>query len=139
MTGRILENFAWGSDKEKKVRVGKKYGNKKTTRTVGDKTYEFDSLKEARRFDELLALYRAGQIDGLTLQPEYEIAGWAYDKQNNKKLRPRFYVADFRYIKDGRLIVEDVKSPITRKNPVYRLKKHLFLERYGNKVEFREV
>ena len=137
---RRLVNFLEVACKQKKkVRVGKKYGNKKTTRTLGGEIYEFDSLKEARRFDELVSMYRAGEIEALTLQPEYEIAGRVYDKQHNKWLRARKYVADFRYVKNGRIIVEDVKSNITKQNPVYTLKKQLFLERYGHEVEFREV
>lgn len=42
------------------------------------------------------------------------------------------YYADFSYKdKDGKLVVEDVKSIITAKNPVYRLKKKLVLALYG--------
>lgn len=35
------------------------------------------------------------------------------------------YIADFAYHEDGRDIVEDVKSPATRKLPVYRIKSKL--------------
>ncbi len=35
------------------------------------------------------------------------------------------YVADFVYIRDGRRVIEDVKSSFTKMLPVYRLKKRL--------------
>ena len=48
------------------------------------------------------------------------------------------YTADFRYTdKEGKVVVEDVKSPRTRKNPEYIIKRKLMLERYG--ITIREV
>jgi hypothetical protein len=41
------------------------------------------------------------------------------------------YIADFVYIRDGRQVVEDAKSPHLRKDPVYRLKKHLMKSVHG--------
>ena len=38
---------------------------------------------------------------------------------------------------DGKIVVEDVKSPRTRKNPEYIIKRKLMLERYG--ITIREV
>lgn len=45
----------------------RKYGNRKTT--IGGT--EFDSLKEARRYQELLLLERAGRITDLQTQVKY--------------------------------------------------------------------
>jgi hypothetical protein len=44
-----------------------------------------------------------------------------------------YYKADFRYwdFKEKRTVIEDVKSPATAKNPVYRLKKKLVEAQYG--------
>jgi len=47
-------------------------------------------------------------------------------------------VADFRYIEDGKEVVEDVKSVITKKHPVYALKKKLLLKQYPN-INFLET
>ena len=47
------------------------------------------------------------------------------------------YVADFVYQEQGAQVVEDVKSVVTRKHPVYRLKKHLMKHVHG--IEVREV
>lgn len=85
----------------------------------------FDSKKEACRYAELLVLEKSGAITSLELQKKFEIV-----PKTKKVRRSRFYVADFVYIKDGRKIIEDVKSPVTKKNPVYSLKKALVLYLY---------
>jgi hypothetical protein len=76
-----------------------------------------------------MLLERAGQISELKLQPVYriEINGMLVCK----------YIGDFEYIEDGHKVVEDVKSPITRKNPVYRLKNKLMQAVHG--INIREV
>ena len=51
--------------------------------------------------------------------------------------RARYYVADFVYKEGGKSIIEDVKSPITLKNPVYSLKKALVQWQYPEYI-FRE-
>ena len=89
----------------------------------------FDSQKEARRYNELRLLERAGEIKDLELQPRFLLQD-AF-KRAGKTHRKIEYVADFRYTNaSGEQIVEDVKSPPTRKHPVYRLKKKLLLKRY---------
>lgn len=46
------------------------------------------------------------------------------------------YVADFQYVENGRIVVVDTKGFVT---DVYRLKKKLFLYKYGSLYEFLEV
>ena len=68
----------------------------------------------------------AGEITNLEIQPRYEIIPTF--KKDGKTYPKRSYVADFRYKnKKGETVVEDVKSPITKKNSVYTIKRHLFL------------
>lgn len=119
----------------------RKYGNRKEERIVNGKTWTFDSRKEARRFDQLMAMLRAGLIRDLVLQPEFVIASRVYDKAAGRYMGARKYVADFQYIETatGATVIEDVKSAATRKDKTYRLKRHLFLERYGKDYDFREV
>jgi hypothetical protein len=44
------------------------------------------------------------------------------------------YEADFAYMRDGQLTVEDCKSPATACNPLYVWKKAHFQAEYGIKV-----
>lgn len=79
----------------------------------------FDSKKESRRWFELQALQRQAQVRKLRRQVPIEI------KINGKLVAQ--YVADAVYEEKVKFgwseVVEDVKSPITRRNPVYRLKR----------------
>lgn len=85
---------------------------------------KFDSKHERDRYVELLLLERAKEIMDLKCQVRFPlIAKSSYGKEI-------VYVADFTYYENGELVVEDAKSSITRKNPVYRLKRRLFMERY---------
>lgn len=93
---------------------------------------KFDSKKEASRYAELKMLQMSGLIDKLQMQVRFEICPKRY---GNK--RARYYVADFVYLEGGRKIIEDVKSPITRKNAVYSLKKALVQVHYPE-YTFRE-
>lgn len=96
----------------------------------------FDSKKEATRYRELKALERVGKIDRLELQPRFVLMdGFRYEGKAVRKIE---YVADFLYrdLSTCELIVEDVKGV---KTDVYKLKKKLFLKRYGNEYKFKEV
>lgn len=112
----------------------RKYSNKKTTRTIGRETYEFDSLKEARRFDDLILLLKAKKIEKLELQPEYILCGSF--KHNGKTIRGTKYIADFRYTENGKTIVEDVKG---MKTIQYQIKMKWFLTLYGDELTFKEI
>ena len=100
-----------------------KYRNVKTT--VNGITY--DSAKEATRHQELLLLERAGKIEALERQKPFVLIGSVFIDGRRKP--PIRYYADFCYrVHDGGdyyRVVEDTKSSITRKNPMYRAKKHM--------------
>ena len=96
----------------------------------------FDSRKEAERYKELKALERVGKIDKLELQPRFVLMdGFRYE---GKAIRKIEYVADFLYrdLSTYELVVEDVKGV---KTDVYKLKKKLFLKRYGDEYRLEEV
>ena len=110
----------------------------------------FDSQKEARRYDELAALERAGTIRELRMQVDFTLQE-AYTDGEGRRARAIRYRADFSYKKrpkywtgyesqcpdDGWiLVVEDVKSRATRTKE-YIMKRKLMKERFG--VEIREV
>lgn len=87
---------------------------------------KFDSKKEAQRYAELKVLEKCGAIQNLKTQVKFCIV-----PKTEKNRRARFYIADFVYTENGVNTIEDVKSPITRRNPVYSLKKALVLVNYA--------
>lgn len=101
-----------------------KYGNQK----VELDGIKFDSKKEARRYAELKLMEKAGEIKDLELQKEFVIQPSFMDGNGRRQTAIK-YRADFVYWKvDGNdltYIIEDVKSPATRKDRVYRLKKKM--------------
>lgn len=100
-----------------------KYRNKKVI--VDD--YVFDSIQESRRYKELKLLLKAGKIKDLELQPRFLLQ--ESFKKNDKTYRKVEYIADFKYIKNGKTIVEDVKSKATI-TQVFKLKHKLFEKKY---------
>jgi len=86
----------------------------------------FDSKREANRWAELRLMERAGKIQKLKRQVKYLLIPSQY--RDGKCIeREASYIADFVYIKDGHLVVEDCKGFRT---PEYKLKRKLMLERY---------
>lgn len=106
-----------------------KYLSKKTT--IDGIT--FDSKKEGLHYVELKKLEKQGKISNLELQPSFLLQEGF--KRDGKKYRPITYIADFRYIENGKVIVEDVKG---FKTPEYKIKKKLLLYKYED-FEFREI
>ena len=98
-----------------------KYRNKKVI--VDGK--EFDSNKEGNRYKELRLLERAGEISNLELQPRFLLQDKF--KKNGKTYRKIEYVADFKYIENGKTIVEDVKGMQT---DVFKIKHKIFEKVY---------
>jgi hypothetical protein len=89
----------------------------------------FDSRKEAVRYAHLKLLQKTHKISDLTLQPKFDIV--------INGIKVCSYIADFSYIENGVAVVEDVKSEVTRKLPVYRLKRKLMRAVHG--IEIREI
>ena len=90
---------------------------------------EFHSIKEGKRYLELQLWVKAGVISDLKRQVEYLLI------EGNDTEQPTRYFADFTYIQDGLLVVEDVKSVITRKKPDYIIKLKLMLDRHGIRIK----
>ncbi len=114
-----------------------KYHNQKDSRGP----LVFDSKKEARRFDELMLMLKAGKIRNLKLQPQFTLQE-AYTTTDGVRVRAIRYRADFSYEErpeiwdDWTFVVEDVKSNAT-KTRVYEMKKKLMREKFG--IDVREV
>lgn len=84
---------------------------------------KFDSKKEAARWQELKLQEACGHIKDLRRQVAFELAP-AVVLDGRMKPALRFF-ADFVYVDHGLQVVEDCKSEITRKEPLYRAKRHL--------------
>lgn len=102
-----------------------KYHAQPTTR----QGIRFASKKEARRYEELMLLLRAGEIRDLKLQPQYTLQE-SYIAPEGDRVQAIRYVADFSYERRTKPditgqewwipVVEDVKG---QKTQVYELKK----------------
>lgn len=114
--------------------IRSKYGNKKVPVVVGKQIIKFDSIKEAKRYEDLYLLEKAKKISNLEIQPEFILSEAI--RHNGKTFKSVKYIADFRYIQDGKVIVEDVKG---FKTDVYSVKVKWFLSLYGNEINFREM
>lgn len=98
---------------------------------------KFDSKKEARRYQALLLMQRAGEISDLELQPKFELVkGVKFSGDARAKPSVRYF-ADFAYTDTttGKRIVEDVKSPVTKEKPSYKIKRHMMLAIHGIEVK----
>lgn len=119
----------------------KKYHNKR----VEYNGLMFDSLKEKRRYCELLLLQKRGIISDLRLQVPFELIPAIYeDSEKQLKTKTKIisrcvqravsYVADFVYTSDGQTIVEDTKGFRTKE---YELKKKMMRAFLG--ITIKEV
>ena len=130
-----------------------KYHNSPTERvTPSGAVLHFDSQKEARRYDYLAALERAGQIRDLRLQVDFTLQE-AYTDAEGRRVRAIRYRADFTYYRppdnspymtywteeqraSWPLVVEDVKSRATRTKE-YLLKRKMLKDKLG--IDITEV
>lgn len=117
-----------------------KYNNKK----VFLDGIKFDSKREAERWQELKILEKAGEITDLKRQVKFELIP---NQREPDTIGPRggvhkgklieqecYYVADFTYTENGKLIVEDTKGMRT---PDYIIKRKLML--YIHNIRIKEV
>ena len=119
-----------------------KYHSKKIT--VDGRT--FDSKKEYLRYCELALLEKAGQIEQLELQKEFilipaqyeNVSREEYIKSKGKKTKGKCierackYKADFSYIENGKIVVEDTKGFKTKD---YIIKRKLMLYIHGIRIK----
>ena len=92
------------------------------------------SQREANRLAELKLMEQSGLIADLKTQVPYVLAE-AVTLAGRKKPAIRYY-ADFTFLQNGVLVVEDCKNPFLRKDPVFRQKMHLLKLAHGIEVVF---
>ena len=117
-----------------------KYHNRKITRD-GE---TFDSRKEFRRYEELQLLQQAGEITNLRRQVKFVLIptqrepskiGTRGGVKKGKLLeRECSYIADFVYLLNDKVVVEDTKGVRTKD---YIIKRKLML--YVHNIRVREV
>lgn len=106
---------------------------------------EFDSRKEARRYQELLLLQRAGVIQDLKMQVKYILIPAQYETferygKNGQRLKDGqrllekecSYIADFVYTENDKEIVEDTKGVRTKD---YIIKRKLMLKEHNIRIK----
>lgn len=126
------------------MRYNSKYYNIKTRTSDG---LVFDSTKEARRWEQLLMLQKAGKIASLQRQVKYELLPAQYEtyerfSKKGKKLKDGHrlverkveYVADFTYTdtETGQNVVEDAKGMRTKD---YVIKRKLMFAVHGIRIK----
>ena len=91
----------------------------------------FDSKKEAKRYQQLKLMEKAGVICDLKRQVKYELVPAQYIDGKCVE-RAVTYSSDFEYDQDGQHIVEDTKGMKTDK---YIIKRKLMLWKYGIRIK----
>lgn len=128
--------------------IRNKKGEEKTSKYRNKKVIiegiEFDSKREGQRYLVLKDAQERGFISNLELQPKFELIPAIREEyvkhlKTKDKIETRTvqlaitYKADFRYIKDGQTIVEDVKaSPkMAALDKAFLIKEKLFRWHFG--------
>jgi len=119
----------------------KRFGNKTTIKKSGKpskfknikvrtKAGKFDSKRELKEYERLLALKKIGVVKSIERQVRFLLLDTA--RSQTTTYRKRFYIADFVVVyDDGRKEIIDVKGFRTE---MYRIKKHLFFIKYGVEI-----
>ena len=94
----------------------------------------FDSIAEARRWQELRYMTRAGIIKDVRRQVPFVLIPAQKDETGRVIERAVVYRADFVYTEDGKTVVEDVKSEAT-KTREYVIKRKLLLYTHGLRIK----
>jgi hypothetical protein len=102
----------------------------------------FDSMKEYRRWNELVLLQKAGRIQDLDRQVKFVLIPAQYEpdtigvrggvKRGKLLEREISYMADFVYTQDGKRVVEDSKGFRTTD---YKMKRKMMLYFHGIRIK----
>lgn len=133
MALRVTESQAMKLGIQKNEMKRGKWGNSKVK--FGDMA--FDSKMEYERYLELYTLQKAGEISDLKCQQAFELIP-SFTDASGKKHRATVYKADFTYIENGKLVVEDVKGKsvarsgkvTTTETKEFKLKQKMFALKY---------
>lgn len=99
----------------------RKFKNKK----VKMEGLTFDSKKEFTRWKQLIELQKKGVISNLNRQVSFVLIPPQKLVPFQPNERAVTYIADFVYLDNNALVIEDVKSKVTKKQPEYIIKRKL--------------
>ncbi len=94
--------------------------NKYRAKRVTVDGINFASIKESNRYLTLKMLGRSGKIKSLELQPSYDLLvkdGVHIKTPTGRNMK---YLADFRYVENGKTVIEDVKGYDTKVSAIKR-------------------
>lgn len=112
----------------------RKYGNKPTTDAEGVK---HASKKQAARYRDLGLLMKSGEILMLAREVRFRLPGGVEYRADHVTATPRAIEVMASLVESGDLVVEDVKSPATRNDKLYKVKAKQMRECLG--LEVREI
>lgn len=116
---------------------------RQTRRQTRIGNYQFDSIAEAERYLQLLAMEQAGDIQQLRVHPQFVLQQSCKRVSHGKRvtIRAITYTADFMYIENGVTVVEDVKGTRRGKPFVQREARlrHKLLQYQHPEIDFRLI
>ena len=123
-----------------------KKGNKYKNEKVEFDGIKFDSKRERDRYMALKDAERRGLISELKCQPTFELMPAIYhDEVKHLKTKDKIikrcdqlaitYKGDFQYMKDGQLVVEDVKGSAFMVTEVFKIKEKMMFAVHGIKIK----
>lgn len=127
-------------------RAFRKKGNKYNNTKVVYDGHTFDSKKEKDRYVVLKDAQERGVISFLELQPKFVLIP-AVTETYTKHLKTKTkecvrtvqlaitYTADYKYIKDGVIVIEDVKSSPKMLDKAFLIKEKIFRWKFGFSIK----
>ena len=123
-----------------------KKDNKYKNEKVEFNGIKFDSKRERDRYMVLKDAERRGLISELKCQPTFELMPAIYhDEVKHLKTKDKIikrcdqlaitYKGDFQYMKDGQLVVEDVKGSAFMVTEVFKIKEKMMFAVHGIKIK----
>ena len=125
--------------------IKRKKGSKYNNKTIVYNGIKFVSKKEGQRYLFLKKAEEYGKISELKTQVKFELIPpikeeyiehlKTKDKTKVRTLQLAInYISDFTYIKDGLMVIEDVKASPKVIPSDFKLKEKMFFWRYGNRI-----
>lgn len=129
-----------------RVFTAPKKDNKYKNEKVEFDGIKFDSKRERDRYMVLKDAERRGLISELKCQPTFELMPAIYhDEVKHLKTKDKIikrcdqlaitYKGDFQYMKDGQLVIEDVKGSAFMVTEVFKIKEKMMFAIHGIKIK----